>query len=142
MLFRSQVSGTITIDYIKGIKADGSTEVIDDFDKKPGLEGTATGKVVALTDSGSDAIRTVGVVTTGKLFVNVQPGIVSAVFTTSSNAPAKATLMNTKGQVISQKTYSASKGANSIELSSDYRGVALLVVRQGSQQFMQKIILK
>ena len=141
-LYGTQVSGTITIDYIKGIKADGSTEVIDDFDKKPGLEGTATGKVVALSDSGSDAIRTASVVTAGKLLVNVQPGMVNAVFTTSSNAPAKATLMNTKGQVISQKNFSASKGANSIELSSDYRGVALLVVRQGSQQFMQKIMLK
>ena len=39
-LYGTQVTGTITFDYIKGIKADGSTEIIDDFDKKPQLEGT------------------------------------------------------------------------------------------------------
>ena len=44
-LYGTQVTGTITFDYIAGIKADGSTEIIDDFDKKPQLEGTASGKV-------------------------------------------------------------------------------------------------
>ena len=144
-LYGTQVSGTITIDYIKGIKADGSTEVLDDFDKKPQLEGTASGKIVALSGSGnigSDAIKPATIAATSKMLVNVQPGMVSASFTASKAAPAKAMLMNTNGQVISQKSFTASKGCNRVELESSYRGVAMLIVRQGGQQFAQKVILK
>ena len=76
------------------------------------------------------------------MLVNVQPGLVSASFITSKAAPAKAMLLNTKGEVIAQQNFSASAGTNSVELRSTYRGVAMLVVRQGSQQLVQKVILK
>lgn len=140
-LYGTQVSGTIIIDYIKGIKADGSTEIIDDFDKKPGLEGTASGKIVALS-SGPDAIKPATIAAASKMLVNVQPGMVTAMFSASKAAPAKATLMNTNGQVISQKSFTANKGSNRVELESSYRGVAMLIVRQGSQQLVQKVMLK
>ena len=140
-LYGTQVSGTITIDYIKGILPDGSTEIIDDFDKKPGLEGTASGKVVSLS-GGSDAIRPVRVASSSKMLVSVQPGMVTASFSASKAAPAKALLLNTKGQVIAQQEFTASKGNNAVELRNSYRGVAMLVVRQGSQQLVQKVILK
>lgn len=139
-LYGTQVSGTITIDYIKGIKADGSTEIIDDFDKKPSTEGTASAKIVAL--NGTDAIKTATVAAASKMFVNVQPGVVSANFTAAKTAPAKATLMNSLGQVIAQQNFTANKGMNTVELSSNYRGPAMLLVRQGSQRYMQKVILK
>lgn len=139
-LYGTQVSGTITIDYIKGIKADGSTEIIDDFDKKPSTEGTASAKIVAL--NGTDAIKTATVAAASKMFVNVQPGVVSANFTAAKTAPAKATLMNSLGQVIAQQNFTANKGMNTVELSSNYRGPAMLMVRQGSQRYMQKVILK
>lgn len=139
-LYGTQVSGTITIDYIKGIKADGSTEIIDDFDKKPSTEGTASAKIVAL--NGTDAIKTATVATASKMFVNVQPGMVSANFTAAKTAPAKATLLNSLGQVIAQQNFTANKGMNTVELSSNYRGPAMLLVRQGSQRYMQKVILK
>ena len=139
-LYGTQVTGTITIDYIKGIKADGTTEIIDDFDKKPQLEGIATGKIVPL--SGSDAIKAVRVASSSKMLVNVRPGMVTASFSASKNAPAKATLMNSMGQVISQKNFTANRGMNRVDLTSDYRGPAMLVVRQGSQQLVQKIMLK
>ena len=138
-LYGTQVTGTITFDYIKGIKADGSTEIIDDFDKKPQLEGTASGKVVAL--DGTAAIK-VATVAASKMLVNVQPGMVSASFTAAKTAPAKATLMNSLGQVIAQQNFTANKGMNTVELSSNYRGPAMLMVRQGSQRYMQKVILK
>ena len=138
-LYGTQVSGTITVDYIKGIKADGSTEVIDDFDKKPQLEGTASGKIVAL---GTTAIKPATVAAAAKMFVNVQPGMVSASFTAATTAPAKATLMNSLGQVIAQQNFIAGKGMNTVELSSNYRGPAMLMIRQGSQRYMQKVILK
>jgi len=139
-LYGTQVSGKITVDYIKGIKADGSTEVIDDFDKKPQLEGTASGKIVAL--SGTDAIKVASTSIASKMFVNVQSGMVSASFTAAKTAPAKATLMNSLGQVIAQQNFTANKGMNTVELSSNYRGPAMLMVRQGSQRYMQKVILK
>ena len=139
-LYGTQVSGTITIDYIKGIKADGSTEIIDDFDTKPQLEGTATGKTVSV--SGSSAIKPATVAAASKMFVNVQPGMVSASFTAAKTAPAKAMLMNSLGQVIAQQNFTANKGMNRVELSSDYRGPAMLMVKQGSQRYMQKVILK
>ena len=139
-LYGTQVSGTITIDYIKGIKADGSTEIIDDFDTKPQLEGTATGKIVSV--SGSSAIKPATVAATSKMLVNVQPGMVSASFTAAKTAPAKAMLMNSLGQVIAQQSFTANKGMNRVELSSDYRGPAMLMVKQGSQRYMQKVILK
>jgi len=139
-LYGTQVSGTITIDYIKGIKADGSTEIIDDFDKKPSTEGTASAKIVAL--SGTDAIKPAAVAATSKMFVNVQYGSVMAQFNAATTAPAKAVLMNTMGQTIAQQNFTASKGMNTVELSSDYRGPAVLMVKQGSQRYMQKVILK
>ena len=139
-LYGTQVSGTITIDYIKGIKADGSTEIIDDFDKKPQLEGTASGKVVAL--NGTDAVKTATVAAASKMLVNVQPGMVSAHFVAAKTTPAKATLMNSLGQVIAQQNFTANKGMNAVELSSNYRGPAMLMIKQGSQRYMQKVILK
>ena len=139
-LYGTQVTGTITIDYIKGIKADGSTEIIDDFDKKPSTEGTASAKIVAL--SGTDAIKPAAVAATSKMFVNVQYGSVMAQFNAAATAPAKAVLMNTMGQTIAQQNFTASKGMNTVELSSDYRGPAVLMVKQGSQRYMQKVILK
>ena len=139
-LYGPQVSGTITFDYIKGIKADGSTEIIDDFDKKPDLAGTATGKIVAL--DAKDAIKTVRSSIASKMLVNVQPGMVSATFTTAKASPAKAMLMNGLGQVIAQQSFAASKGMNRIELSNSYHGAAMLVVKVGSQKLVQKVILK
>jgi hypothetical protein len=50
--------------------------------------------------------------------------------------------MNSLGQVIAQQNFTASKGSNSVDLMSNYRGPAMLIVRQGSQQLVQKVILK
>ena len=126
------------------IKADGSTEIIDDFDKKPQLEGTASGKVVALGgtgDIGSNAIRPVRAASS-KMLVSVRPGSVTASFSAATAGMASATLMNTMGQVIDQQNFTANKGANSVELLTNYRGPAMLLVKQGSVQYVQKVILK
>lgn len=139
-LYGTQVTGSITFDYIKGIKADGSTEIIDDFDKKPQVDGIATAKIVSV--SGTSAIKPAAVAATSKMFVNVQYGSVMAQFNAAATAPAKAMLLNSIGQVIAQQNFTASKGMNTVELSSDYRGPAVLMVKQGSQRYMQKVILK
>lgn len=140
-LYGTQVSGTIVIDYIKGINADGSTTIIDDFENKPAVEGIATAKIVGL-DASEVSIPARIAATASKMLVSVQPGMVNATFTGTSIAPAKATLMNAMGQVIAQKNFTAYRGTNSVELRSDYRGPAMLMVKQGSQRYMQKVILK
>ena len=76
------------------------------------------------------------------MLVSVQPGMVTAMFSTNKAAPAKALLLNTKGQVIAQQDFTTSKGSNAVELRNNYRGVAMFIVRQGSQQLVQKVILK
>jgi len=143
-LYGTQVTGTITFDYIKGIKADGSTEIIDDFDKKSDLAGTATGKVVALSSTGDigSNICMSKTAASSKMLVSVRPGMVNATFTTAKASPAKAMLMNAMGQVIAQQNFSAGKGTNSVNLISNYRGPAMLVIKAGSQQFVQKVMLK
>ena len=81
-------------------------------------------------------------VAASRMLVNVQPGTVKATFNTNKATRGTATLMNSMGQVISQKNFTANRGMNRVELTSDYRGPAMLVVRQGSQQLVQKVILK
>ena len=77
-----------------------------------------------------------------KMLVSVRPGMVSATFTAAKASPAKAMLMNAMGQVIAQQNFTAGKGTNSVELSNSYRGAAMLVIKAGSQQFVQKVMLK
>ena len=137
-LYGTQVTGTITFDYIKGIKADGSTEIIDDFDKKSDLAGTATGKVVAL--SGTDAIKPA--VAASKLHLSVNGGSIAATFNAAKAGRASVMLTNSLGQVVAQQNFDAIRGVNTVELSTAFRGAAFLVIRQGSQKFMHKVNLK
>jgi hypothetical protein len=139
-LYGTQVSGTITIDYIKGIKADGTTEIIEDFDKKPSTEGTASGKVVAM--SGSTGICMPRTTTAPKMLVNVQPGSVYATFNASKATRATAMLMNSMGQVIAQKSFDTHAGANEVQLSTSARGAAVLIVKMGSQKSVKQIKLR
>jgi hypothetical protein len=76
------------------------------------------------------------------MLVSVRPGMVSATFTTAKASPAKAMLMNAMGQVIAQQNFTAGKGTNSVNLISNYRGAAMLVIKAGSQQLVQKVMLK
>ncbi len=139
-LYGTQVTGSVVIDYIAGINADGSITIIDDFDKKPSVEGIATAKVVAL--SGTSAIKPVVAAAASKMFVNVQQGFVNATFTAKGSVQAKAMLLNTMGQVIASESFMTRSGNNTVQLKADYRGPAMLVIKQGSQVYSQKIILK
>ena len=140
-LYGTQVSGTITVDYIKGIKADGTTEIIDDFDKKPSTEGTASGKIVAVSGSGSSAIKAVAAKATG-LRLNVAQGSVTAMFNANRATRGTAMLMNSMGQVIAQKNFNAHVGANEVQLSTSARGAAVLIVKMGSQKSVQQVRLR
>lgn len=77
-----------------------------------------------------------------KFNVNVLPGSVQAMFSTLRSGNASAILMNSLGQVIAQQNFTAKAGSNTVQLKSSYRGPALLIIKQGSQRFSRKIILK
>ena len=148
-IYATQLVGTIYLNNILLHKADGTVDTLASFDTAPAnietsgiasqptyIQANAKGTGPAMS------IATVRSVAASKMFVNVQHGMVSASFTAATTAPAKAMLLNSLGQVIAQQNFTASKGANRVELSSDYRGPAMLMVRQGSQRYMQKVILK
>ena len=144
-LYGTQFTGDMYLDNMLLWKADGTVDTLESFNKKkPSLQGIATGELIQANTKGEwiSAIKPAYVAATSKMLVNVRPGMVTASFSASKNAPAKATLMNSMGQVISQKNFTANRGMNRVELTSDYRGPAMLVVRQGSQQLVQKIMLK
>ena len=76
------------------------------------------------------------------MFVNVQPGMVSATFNAAKATRGTATLMNSMGQVIAQQAFEAKAGANEVQLNTNFRGPAILIVKQGSQKNVQKITLR
>ena len=141
----TQFTGDMYLDNILLWKADGTADTLQSFNKtKPDIDGIAKGELIKANSTGDmpTAIQPTRAIAASKMLVNVQPGMVSASFTAATAAPAKAVLMNTMGQVIAQQNFTANKGMNRVELSSDYRGPAMLMVRQGSQKFIQKVILK
>ena len=147
-VYGTQFTGDMYLDNMLLWKADGTADTLQDFNtKKPSLEGIAKGELVKANSTGDVGKGTLAIIrtrveATSKMLVSVRPGTVSATFSAAKASPAKAMLMNSMGQVIAQQNFTASKGMNSVELSNSYRGAAMLVIRQGSQQLVQKVILK
>jgi len=142
-LYGTQVTGSIMIDYILLNKADGSADTLTNFDAKPSVEGIVTAKIVAANSNlnGTTSIKPMAA-TAGKMFVNVQQGYVNATFTAAKSGMASARLLNGLGQVIAAQNFNANAGNNTVQLTTSFRGTAILMVKQGSQKFMQKVILK
>ena len=148
-VYGTQFTGDMYLDNMLLWKADGTADTLENFNKKkPSLEGIASGELIQANTTGDwGKGSTISIckpksAAPSKMFVSVRPGTVSATFTAAKAAPVKAMLMNAMGQVIAQQSFTASKGMNSVELTSSYRGPAMLIVKQGSQQFVQKINLK
>jgi aryl-phospho-beta-D-glucosidase BglC (GH1 family) len=158
-LYGTQFTGDMYLDNMLLWKTDGSVDTVSNFNKVPELAGIATGKLVAESATGdfgtktevttqpgnqpggSDALATRGYGTLDfKAFV--QNGSVQVLFTAVAGQKSSVMLLNGLGQVIAQKNIAASNGANRIELRSNYRGPAMLVVKQGKQQLARKVILK
>ena len=148
-VYGTQFTGDMYLDNMLLWKADGTADTLESFNKKkPSLEGIASGELIQANTTGDwGKGSTISIckpksAAPSKMFVSVRSGTVSATFTATKAAPVKAMLMNAMGQVIAQQSFTASKGMNSVELTSSYRGPAMLIVKQGSQQFVQKINLK
>ena len=148
-VYGTQFTGDMYLDNMLLWKADGTADTLESFNKKkPSLEGIASGELIQANTTGDwGKGSTISIckpksAAPSKMLVSVRPGTVSATFTATKAAPVKAMLMNAMGQVIAQQSFTASKGMNSVELTSSYRGPAMLIVKQGSQQFVQKINLQ
>lgn len=146
-IYATQLQGTMYLNNIVLIKADGTCDTLQSFDADlPDTDGIAK---VQLIDANADGtgpefvagIKAVAAVNS-KMFVNVQQGYVNATFTAAKAGEASAKLINGLGQVIASQNFTAHAGANTVQLTTGYRGAAMLLVKQGSQKFMQKVILK
>ncbi|MBP5247619.1 MAG: glycoside hydrolase family 5 protein [Fibrobacter sp.] len=150
-VYGTQLSGTVTIDNILLLKADGTADTLANFNKSVtgDVEGIITDAVLVTPDVPATAV-TVGtlgiekatVARAAKMNVNVQPGLVTAMYTATSAGAGKAMLLNGLGQVISQQNFAGKAGTNSVQLAAGFRGPAFLVVQQGSQKYTARINLK
>lgn len=140
-LYGTQVSGVIDIDNMVLLKADGSTTVLQDFNKKmPTLEGIASGELKASTTAihGKKA----PVAAFGKMLVNVQPGLVNASFVAGSSGRASLSLVNSKGQIVASKSFSMARGTNSVSLEANYSGAGFLILKQNANRMTVPVRLK
>ena len=145
----TQFTGDMYLDNLLLWKADGTADTLQNFNtKKPDIEGIAKGTLIKANDKGDwgedtkSGICMPRVIVTTKMQVSVQPGIVNAMFTANKASRATATLLNTMGQVIAQQSFTANAGMNKVQLSTNFRGPAVLIVKQGSQKSMQQIKLR
>ena len=147
-LYGTQFTGDMYLNNMLLWKADGTADTLQSFDtKKPKLEGIATGELIKANSTGdwgksAIAIAPTRIAANSKMLVNVQPGMVSATFSAAKAARGTATLMNSMGQVIAQQAFEAKAGANEVQLNTNFRGPAILIVKQGSQKNVQKITLR
>ncbi len=149
MLQGTQFTGDMYLDNLLLWKADGTADTLQNFNtKKPDIEGIAKGELIKANDKGDWGADTKSgicmprAIATTKMQVSVQPGIVNAMFTASKASRGTATLMNTMGQVIAQQSFTANAGMNKVQLSTNFRGPAVLIVKQGSQKNIQQIKLR
>jgi hypothetical protein len=151
-LYGTQFTGDMYLDNMLLWKADGTADTLQNFNKsKPSLEGIASGELIQANTTGDWGASSVGdktgicmprVAKAMGLRLDVGQGFVAANFTAARSGVGSVMLLNSIGQVTAHQEFSAVKGMNRIELRSNYRGPAMLVVKQGGQQFVQKVILK
>lgn len=140
-LYGTQVSGTIEIDNITLHKADGSTVVLQDFNKKtPTLEGIASGELVTATTAIQRPAASIAL--DRKMHVQVQAGILSASFHANRASQGTLKLVNSIGQVIASQNFVSSVGANSISIETNYHGTGFLVLDLNSNRTTLPIRLK
>jgi len=140
-------TGTMTIDYVALVKADGTLDTIANFNKAtPTIEGNISSVELITTPAAayiSTGIRSFNSATNAQeLNVSNASGLITASFNALVSGMVRVTAMNPLGQVIAQKYYMANKGANQVSLATSYRGVALVQVRQNSSEATAKVILK
>ena len=140
-LYGTQFTGDMYLDNMLLWKADGTADTLQNFNKsKPSLEGIASGELIQANTTGDWGASSVGdktgicmprVAKAMGLRLDVGQGFVAANFTAARSGVGSVMLLNSMGQVTAHQEFSAVKGMNRIELRNNYRGPAMLVVKQG-----------
>ena len=151
-LYGTQFTGDMYLDNMLLWKADGTADTLQNFNKsKPSLEGIASGELIQANTTGDWGASSVGdktgicmprVAKAMGLRLDVGQGFVAANFTAARSGVDLGGRRIIKKKMTAHQEFSAVKGMNRIELRSNYRGPAMLVVKQGGQQFVQKVVLK
>lgn len=139
-VYGSQLSGTVTINEVYLYKANGSVDTLATFNKTlPDIEGAATGVLVTTTEK--TGIPTAKTANSSKFSFTNSAGKLSATFSAAKSGIAKVSLMNMLGQVLASRTVSANAGSNTVELSTGYRGAAILRIQCAGHSYTAKVNL-
>lgn len=143
-VYATQFNGTMYLDNMLLIKADGSVDTLQNMNKDlPTTEGIATGKLQLVSADGTTGISKSRMgAHLGKALVNVNRGSVGVNFGASQNGVATVSLLNSLGRVIAQENIGVVKGVNRVQFATVFRGNALLVIKQGSAHYVQKVVIR
>lgn len=142
------VDASLELDNIILWKEDGTKVTFLDFNDNKELkcEGIAVGGLAPSTiNDGETRITTpanTDFTRVGLRSIDIQQGLINAIFIGNEPGSAKAFLINGLGQMIATQNINAKAGSNSIQLKAETRGPAILMIKQGSQVYSQKVILK
>lgn len=147
-IYGTQFTGDMYLDNMLLWKADGTVDTLNNFDKKSGtFDGIASGSLIAANATGDWGTSTTAAIksiaaTNNKVMVTAQNGLVTATFNAHRSSQASVKLLNSLGQEIASKNYTAMQGLSTVQLKTDYRGSALLVIKQDNVKYVQKVTLK
>lgn len=147
-IYGTQFTGDMYLDNMLLWKADGTVDTLNNFDKKSGtFDGIASGSLIAANATGDWGTSTTAAIksiaaTNNKVMVSAQNGLVTATFNAHRSSLASVKLLNSLGQEIASKNYTAMQGLSTVQLKTDYRGSALLVIKQDNVKYVQKVTLK
>lgn len=137
-LYSQCFDGVLAVDGFYLIKADGTVDTLNAFSSADAIEveGDASNtQVVSVADGSVKVpIKPSVAAVSSKIRLSLHDGLITAVFESSSSKNATVMLTNSLGQVVSKKSFRTSVGANTVNLTTPFRGAGYLVIKNGSSQ--------
>jgi len=141
--YMSNFTGNVQVDHILLLKADGSKDTLESFNKMiPETEGAITSTSLVPTSGAPTSILANRADLSTGVRVSMQGELLVASFMSTTTGNTSVVLMNALGQPIARESFNASYGQNSISLQTNYTGFGILVIDQGSVQKAVRVLLK
>ncbi len=135
--------GTVSVDRVLLLKADGTADTLETFDKKiPETDGGILTATLVATSQISSALQPVKLAIATKVQLSIKPNQIQIAFESASQGPATILLTNAQGKIIARQSFVASRGANTVELASSYRGQGFLVLEQNGNRLASPVHMK
>lgn len=135
--------GTVSVDRVLLLKADGTADTLETFDKKiPETDGGILTATLVATSQISSALQPVKLALATKVQLSIKPNQIQIAFESASQGPATILLTNAQGKIIARQSFVASRGANTVELASSYRGQGFLVLEQNGNRLASPVHMK